>query len=884
MNRRARVSALWCLPVLLASATAQAGPLPLPWPSANLQNCTQGVYAELPIGSFGDPGYSWKLTIVDWLSALQTQDFAWTEPLEVVDPLQAYGVGYAPNGNLCNFAPPQVQNPPPGQVLALGQWGIGPAEHLHIEQLWLLGSTSPDFFMPWQWFNHDPAIFTLDEMIDEATCEVKTPGIAWGDSLAFLASWDYAGSPFHPATANNRALKLRLAAWLGLQLVMLDDAHNGNSGTYGAAAFPPHSPPQRFAHPLPATNPAAPWADMRIGAELSGQLALLAWTFRHVRGILDPGVDAAMREALLTYAERVALWNPYYPQTNRGIRAAYALRYVFEETGDLDTEQHYQAVLKQFFDPGAGNWIKGGYWRDDYGLDLGYGGSNLMAAVRVLAEDATAPTFARDAIELSHELAAHLAVRDVDGRWTAPQAFNSRTPNGTIRNVSLHVRNGYYGGLPRFLLGYAEGMPYAAASLRDVDVLAPQGPNFQLDPRVAGFHENLACLSTGYVGYMNLALDDLPETIDPYVDSRGQCPWPNLTRSQDWAPPPTFIEEHRLGTLVDLWDELAVPGQELMPVEEPGTKIRNFGDRFVYGRFDGAGPGTEYAAVLHVGEVGQLAGGDEAGLGGGQLASLWTLDGGPTLLARRKGRGQDDWSQWETFPVHAITLQTASGRVSSTTLNAIPTAQVFPLAQAPTPGQIADALAGSGAWAAPAAVPDSQASAALVWVKGEIPAQGYGTTGGYGPSLLQPIRYRRAFLMMDGGIWIRSTLGGSAAGELLTDAWETVPIWNRDRGSQTSLLDTRILLHSTLYGQPVDASMGSGGTVSGVTMIEVLRGAGVTRIHLDKKRDVEVSAAWTLGQQESHTLLIKRLPQGCNPLGCALPASETLEYFIEEAP
>lgn len=78
MNRCAVASARVSLPVLvfLASATAQAGPLPLPWPSADLQNCTPGVSGELPIGQPGDPGFQWKMVIVDWLSTLQDHQFA----------------------------------------------------------------------------------------------------------------------------------------------------------------------------------------------------------------------------------------------------------------------------------------------------------------------------------------------------------------------------------------------------------------------------------------------------------------------------------------------------------------------------------------------------------------------------------------------------------------------------------------------------------------------------------------------------------------------------------------------------------------------------------------------------------------------------------------
>lgn len=870
--RRAVLSVLSVAALVCLAAPREARALP--WASANLQSC-EGNKGDLPIGGPADPGHAWKKTIVEWLAKNQAQDFAWKEPLTMQGPPGAYNAGSSPNGNLCSFGTG------PGQALPPPWPGVGAAEKLHIEQFWLLASS---FFVPWAWFGHDPAIFTLDEMKDEPRCKVRTPGMAWGDSLAFFASWQYAGSPFRPGTANNKALKLRLAAWLGLQLAVLDYAHYGGTGTFTPGSFPPSYPPQRFAHPPAGLGP---WSDMTIGAELAGQLALLAWTFGHVRGILPPHVDAAMREALLTYAERVSLWNPYFPQTNRGIRAAYALRYVAEVTQDTDAQQRYIAALKQFFHPSGGNWIEGGYWRDDYGLDLGYGGACLMAADRTLSEDPAIPTFVRDSVAESHELIAHLALRDRDGRWTAPQAFNSRTSSGSIRGVAPHVREGYYGGLERYVLGYAEGMPYAAASLRDVEVLGPQG-TMALDPRVLGFHEHLGCLGAGYAGYITTGLQTLPNTIDSNVDARGQGDWPNLTRSQDWGPPPTYIENHHLGVLVDLWDELQnFPSLALMPIEEPGTKIRSFGDRFVYGRFDGTGPGTTFAAVLHVGEVGQLLGGGESGLGGGQLASFWTPEGGPTLLSRRKGRNtglpgsDDDWAEWRTFPIHAVTLRTAAGRVSSSALIAAPTTSVYPLAQAPAPGQIADALAGTGLWTTPTAVPDHQADAALAYVSGSIPALAYGESGGLGASLQQPIAYRRAFLISDEGIWVRSSLGASAGGELLTEAWETIPAWNRDVATQTTLTDTQIKLYTSLNAQPIDASQGTPAPVPGIVAAEVRRAQGVTRISFDQARRVAVSALWSLGTQQSRTLMIDRLPAGCPNTGCALQP-EVFEYLIEE--
>lgn len=853
--------------------------------SSQVQNCVQGVSGELPIGGLNDPGYLWKKEIADWMAHLTPDDFTWVEPLVLVDPIQAYGAGYAPNGNLCPFGN-GVQDAP---------WpAVGAPEQLHIEQFYLLVGTQ--FVFPWQWFTQDAEYYTLDHMIDESTCEVHTPRLAWGDSLAFFASWEYAGSPFRPGLANNDVLRRRLASWLGLQLIMLDWSHYNASGAFQPYAYGPHPVlgPRRFAHPQPYAPGMNPFAsDMRNGAELSGQLALLAWTFGHVRGILDPAVDQAFSEALLTMAERVNVWNPYDPQINRGIRSTYGLGYVWEQTQDPDAQVWYQDTLTQFFDPSVGNWIPGGYWRDDYGLDLGYGGSSLMAAERAVSEDPSVPAFVLDATALSQELVAHLALPDVDGRWVAPSEFNARTSKGPVEGVAPSPRESYYGGVHRYLLGYAAGLPYGDAFLRDMQYIGPEGAT-ALDPRVLGFHENLACISAGYVGYIN------PLMSQPMSGAEGV--WPDLTRSQDWMPPPTFVENHTTSLLVDLWDNYDHhPLDSRMPVELAGQPaIRNFDGRFVFGRFGGAGSGSEYAAGLHLGEVGSIGGINESGFGGGQLTYFWTPEGGPTMLGLRKGRSSgfvasmENWTEWRTFPQHAVWVYTTAGNVSTSARIVTPNTEVFPLAQDPTGTALDAALDGTGAFVSPPTVADAQATAVLARVSGQIPALGHSTASTNGPivpTLTTPIDYKRTFLMGEAGVWVESKIGDGYGGDMVHEVWETFPVWGRDTYAQPTIADPLILLNSSSQGT-VDASLGTVAPVEDVWMIEIFRDRGHTVIHLDdSERTVMVTGPanataglWELGTRQSQTILVDRTSPGCFPgPGCRVHA-DRFRYFIEELP
>ncbi len=607
-----------------------------------LQNCTLvGATGELPIGQPGDPGFAWKQDLYTWLQTLTPADFTFSPAPQFEGPVDAYGAALNANAWNCSFGNSVLPAPWPG---------VGPTERFHIEQWMILTRETMPVF--WPMLGHDPAIYTLDEMENETTCNAMTPDLAWGNSLAWLVEWEYAGNPFRPGTWNNTALRNRLGAWLAMQLITLDWAQFG--GTYTAGGMPsfPIAPyaGALYDHPLPGSNAYVE----SNGAELSAMLGMMAWMDRIIGPTLPGNVQGSVETALLTFAERVHLWNPYHSQTNRGIRAAPALFYVWDITGSPDVWSWYEDVLVQYFSDALGNWVNSGYWRDDYGFDLGYNGSNMMVGVRELAEDPSAPSWVYDTVARTFDLTSHLAVKDPDGLWTSPTVFNSRTPNGSTYASSWSPRVGYYGGIHRFLPALDMDLPFAHAMMRDYPLVGPQNPT-AFDPNSADFQERIGCATNGFGFWITLAIG----TPSPGL---GQAVWPPLERSQDFGLPPTSVALHRPGALQDWWDDVQTASvDERMPIEFDGPYLRNFSDRFVTAKYGTPGQGDEEAAILHLGEVGVLGSGAESGFGGGQLVTYWS--GAFGLRDPRASQGPERHDDRRERRLHPVALHPVAHRV-----------------------------------------------------------------------------------------------------------------------------------------------------------------------------------------------------------------------------
>lgn len=821
------------LPALLAAAA-----LLLSTPARAqqwLQDCgdpaSPGI---LPIGYPGSPGFAWKEPLYQWMSQFGDADFDWVQPPKFIDPGDVYGA----TGPGCSTNP---------------VWqGLGAPERTQIEQYWLL--VQGDFPVPMAWFTYDPHLFTVEAMEEENTCEALLPDLAWGDGLAFFANWQYPGNPFGPGTGNDLVLKRRLAVWLGAQLILLDRGHYDTQPPYTPAWTGLHD------HPLQGSGAAA------VGSELAAVLGELAWTYLNIEDTLAPNEQVWFETALEMYAERVDYWGAFNQHSNRGIRATHALYYAWAATGSSDVWVWYQDSLVQFFDASGGNWVPGGYWRDDRGMDLNYGGSNLMSAVRTMQIDTSGvPQFVTDAVSDAFELNAHLTVPDVDGRWLSPNVFNSRTSQGPTWMLAPYAYQSYYGAFNRFLPALDLRLPWAEAYMRDQPGIGTRTPYYNVQS--ANFHGHLGCDSQ-YAQYINPQL--LGQLAAP-------DPWPPLWESQDWGVPLSTLENHDVSLWPSWWADVQQSqgtgmshndNLELMPTELHGPYLRNFADKFIFAKYGQPGLGLEYSASLHVGEIGFLNSGAESGWGGGQLVNLWAPDGGSFVLGRRMGVNNppfDDWAQWRRFPWHTVTLRTDDDRIATSARIFTPTTQVFLLAQEPPAASIPAALAGVGAWGAPPTVPEDVATSAIVHVRGQIGPDGRQESNGapmWTGVLNSPVDYHRSFVFTKTSLFVRTEVGAGGAGDLLTEAWETLPIWNRGVVDQATMLDATIRLRSLTQGW-VTATTGTNGIVPMVQDIIVVRNGRQMKIRLDQPRGVRVDGVWQHGQLQSRTLLVNLLPAGC---------------------
>ncbi|MEX1366889.1 MAG: hypothetical protein AB1Z98_27425, partial [Nannocystaceae bacterium] len=248
-RRIATAAALGVAMTLLAPDLARA---------SNLEyGCT-----TLPLGPDYALAAGWKNLLYDWLDQGQGYQFEWSQGTpQLQSPVEAFGAGYQPNGNNCVVGPGFVSAPP---------WAnLGPQEYLQIEQFWLLNVEYSG--LAWTFLNHDPNIYTLGAMEDVSNCEARTPSLAWGNALAFLATWEYPGNPFGPGQPDHDALVARLSAWMSLQLIMLDWAHHDSAGV----PLPDATLSGLWNHPPPSSG----FGGAANGAELAGQLGMMAWSY-----------------------------------------------------------------------------------------------------------------------------------------------------------------------------------------------------------------------------------------------------------------------------------------------------------------------------------------------------------------------------------------------------------------------------------------------------------------------------------------------------------------------------------------------------------------------------------------------------------------------------
>lgn len=857
-------------------------------PSAHAQSLEQCGTANvrLPLGPTTADLYTAKEQIWLYLGSLQQSDFTFTNqtPPLFENPFDLYKMDpyeTAPvNGMPCStWIPPSLPDTIPTLDLE------------ELERFWMYQTENDDIGI--YMLTIPPEQFTLSKMQDTTRCRAVAPGVGWSTMNFWLPSWQYPGNPYFTDPTSRDALKRRGAAWLALQMIMIDwnawGGYTAAPSTQVPSGFPLSQP--TFAHPLPGRTPPAPGdSGLNTGYELGGELSHMAFVYQQVKDIIPDWVLPHYEAMLRMFAERVVFWGPTCTMANLATRGVHGLHLVWQLTNDADVWTLYDHLIDVFYATQSGGFFNAGYFVDTGRFDSGYNETNLLQTVRLLQLDSNVRPEVVDVANRLFDLHAHLVFRDPGpNNWYSPNEFNTRAGSAAVAGGTSRASHG--GGIQRELPGVMAGLPWSHAFLRDAPILGPEwsdpyGPS--LSPHQGDYHKELICRMTDKAYWLNHAIQNPPSWYAPLVS----MDWPEGA-DRDYTQPQFATVQYQHSQLETWRDEVAGdPALALFPFEQQGPYLRSFDRELLYARFGGAPSDRGYVALVHAGPVGSgfgtSAAGDRLplGFGGGQVATFWGPHTGAATRGMRFGHNNltaDSWSDWRTWPLHTVWLVGPSGLPTTAAAIANPnydttlstqdfsTADIaYAVSMEPCPNTIMQLFSfplGMGTSV------EDDAVAAVVRVCGDIPNKLRHLSDLEDTTLGDAVHYERAIYTGADGVWVQTTLAPTSNVGPITEAWETIPLfdlqqsWNNNwpyapmtvrftvwPGGDEYSAQTTLLQPGTLAMAPV----------ADVKKVYVERANGAYEIVFEDVQSVGLSAEWPTPDASVHArnLLIDRLGQG----------------------
>jgi len=534
---------------------------------------------------------------------------------------------------------------------------------------------------------------------------------------------------------------------------------------------------------------------------LGGNLIWTGYTYQAVQDVLPPearaGFEAGLKKLVLT----INRWGPKGSMTDMDLFAPVGLRYIAQASNDAELKRIAEDYSRRLFTD-EHYFNAAGYFVDNGCFDTSYNGISLYFGT--WAAVMSDWKFAQDALDRAYRLRAHLSFPSPDGSFSGPSEMASR--------CSGDPPSDQWDFEPRT---HACGMV--------TDEALHLGPL----PKEA----NLKNAPAAVVGGLNAALVAKPSPPVP-------GPW----RESHWSMGVNFAYEfYRPGD----YAKRVKLVQENSPLAKPlylrdEKFVRQFGKAFVIARLEG------FAAAVHTGPVGKIHNDWQRpyGFGGGELCAFWTPATGPVMLGRRRGvQGGvfDSFSEWRTWPVHAVSGATPAGDVVSSTRIEKPTVEI-----------------------------QCGSSSADVRVAGIIPKYVAAKKG----CLPTDLAYERRFVIDAAGVKVRTSVK-SKGEEKLTELYETIPIFLGDRARQK---DTTI--HLQLGSDWTEATATPSPNVK---LVKLKRFDGEVLITFARPVTLRVSPGiWTDGFQTEarcQTLLVNLLEPGADTV-----QDVSLEYSISAVP
>lgn len=626
-----------------------------------------------------------------------------------------------------------------------------------------------------------PSHFVLSSIEAEGKVNMRVGRGRWIDAAdtAWWSQWNYAGNPY----LDSRALRLRAFVAAAVDMMMLDSRHDKDAN-FSRSDF--------------------------LGGSMIGH----AYTYHVVKDELPLDVQLAFETGLLREFDKLERWGPEGVFGDIDTFAVVAMFYIVEALGDESLRARAQAWVKDRLFPKI--FREAGYIYHGGGYDPSYHGISFrfLLWAALLAKW----PWLTEKLEKMLELKAHLTLPEPSGDYFGPSHFAT----ANVAGAPLDQWATYWRDVAAGMV--SEKARYLAWGAR-------HWPGWYVTeaPDETTMRKEIAKGATwGMSQYRNSApISDAPGTWSAYHWTDG------INYAHDLYVPGTYA------ALRALQDE---GSPEMVPPLERGTElVRAFGDEFLVARLG------DFAVVIHTGPLSTWGGKTTqlSGFGGGALSAFWTPATGSVLLGKNSGLQSgkaDKFTEWRTWPTHAISGQTSGGKPFSSARHKSPTRTY-------TTGT----------------------DTARVVVSGRLDDEFSGPDDAF----LGAVTYERSFDVSRAGVTVTSTVVSDQQ-DFVSELYDVLPVFKNDTVRQGQVTATISFL--------VNGTWTAGDTTlqEGVTAIRIERFDGTVYVELDGPRRVRLSSAdWTSDHQvwpRVRNVLIDLLGQDGSVL---LPASTSVSYTFK---
>ena len=624
----------------------------------------------------------------------------------------------------------------------------------------------------------------------------------WPEPTAFITTWKYAGNPYF----GSRAVKLRAFTTMTLLMLMTDELQEHSTSPKDSRTdwFGPH-------------------------------LAAYGYTYKIVKDVLPPETRAAFETCLKKMMQRVVKWGPRGDETQFDICAVLGMRLAADSLADPESMKVAETYARRVFSDER-FYNPAGYFTDQGGFDGGFQGMSLYWGTW-LALAAPDWQFVQDAVKKTWRLRGYLLLPEPGPALpgvlnvVGPSHFNARTSDDVFGDQwGFHFRNG------------------AGALLTDDAISQAPAPTEEvLGKTVAGVVSEVGMEITEKPGSGEFVPNDKlvshPWSWSMYPSSN-QFPMNNF--GYDYFPANSWA--HR--------QDVAKKNPEMLklPFARAGSFTEAFDKSFFMGKRD------TFGVIVHTGNVSEFQGEGHIeflgpyGFSGGSLSAFWTPATGTVLLGRRGGMpfpnskipNYDTPDMWRTWPVHAITGETASGKVFT-----------------------------SARCLKPVATFDLSGKKKLVSVTGTIPA----VTMVKEKSLDGKIDYARSFEMDDKGLSVTTSVKGDGVDQV-AELYEVLPVFLKEAGREPAAVPTVIEFKTGGAWAPATDQ-----ATNKVEAIRLTRFGAAVVITFDSPRRAKLSPNdWAdryLGHASCRNVLVDLLENDGKAVG--IKDAKKISYRIEAA-